>query len=94
MDQAATPNHILTIEEVAETLRCSKAHVSKALSGKIPGVPRLTHLQWEGASLFDVNGLMNGWKPTKSDDTIRTRTGFTAKDAERNFHASQAVSAG
>jgi excisionase family DNA binding protein len=43
MDQAATPNHILTIEEVAETLRCSKAHVSKALSGKIPGVPRLTH---------------------------------------------------
>ena len=43
MHQAATPNHILTIEEVAETLRCSKAHVSKALSGKIPGVPRLTH---------------------------------------------------
>jgi excisionase family DNA binding protein len=43
MDQAAAGNHILTIEEVAETLRCSKAHVSKALSGKIPGVPRLTH---------------------------------------------------
>jgi excisionase family DNA binding protein len=43
MDQAAALNHILTIEEVAETLRCSKAHVSKALSDRIPGVPRLTH---------------------------------------------------
>jgi excisionase family DNA binding protein len=43
MNQAEAPTHILTIEEVAETLRCSKAHVSKALSGKIPGVPRLTH---------------------------------------------------
>ncbi len=43
MDQAATPNDILTIEEVAETLRCSKAHVSKVLSGTIPGIPRLTH---------------------------------------------------
>ena len=28
--QAAAPNHILTIEEVAEILRCSKAHTSKA----------------------------------------------------------------
>ena len=44
MDQAEAPTHILTIEEVAQTLRCSKAHVSKALNGKIPGVPRLTHL--------------------------------------------------
>ena len=43
MNQAEAPTHILTIEELAETLRCSKAHVSKALSGKIPGVPRLTH---------------------------------------------------
>ena len=53
-----------------------------------------TTSQWEGASWFDVNGLMNGWKPTKSDDTIRTRTGFTAEDAERNCYASKAVSAG
>ena len=37
-------SNILTIEEVAEILRCSKAHVSKALSGKVSGVPRLTHL--------------------------------------------------
>jgi excisionase family DNA binding protein len=35
---------ILTITEVAEVLRCSKAHVQKALVGKIAGVPQLAHL--------------------------------------------------
>ncbi len=44
MEQAAMQSQILTIQEVAEILRCSKTHVSKALSGKLSGVPRLTHL--------------------------------------------------
>ena len=35
---------ILTISEVAEVLRCSKAHVHKALTGRIAGVPQLAHL--------------------------------------------------
>ena len=35
---------ILTISEVAEVLRCSKAHVHKALTGRIAGVPQLDHL--------------------------------------------------
>ena len=35
---------ILTISEVAEVLRCSKAHVHKALSGRISGVPQLAYL--------------------------------------------------
>jgi excisionase family DNA binding protein len=35
---------ILTISEVAEVLRCSKAHVHKALTGKIAGVPQLAHV--------------------------------------------------
>ena len=35
---------VLTITEVAELLRCSKAHVQKALAGKIAGVPQLAHL--------------------------------------------------
>jgi hypothetical protein len=35
---------ILTIREVAELLRCSKAHVQRALVGKIAGVPQLAHL--------------------------------------------------
>lgn len=35
---------ILTINEVAQVLRCSKAHVHKALAGRIAGVPQLAHL--------------------------------------------------
>ena len=35
---------VLTIREVAEALRCSRAHVQKALGGKIAGVPQLAHL--------------------------------------------------
>jgi len=35
---------ILTISEVAQVLRCSKAHVHKALIGRIAGVPQLAHL--------------------------------------------------
>lgn len=35
---------ILTLPEVAQRLRCSKAHVSKLLNGKIRGVPPLTHI--------------------------------------------------
>jgi excisionase family DNA binding protein len=32
---------ILTVVEVATELRCSKAHVSKAIAGKLPGVTPL-----------------------------------------------------
>ena len=42
--QAAASSQVLTIEDVAEILRCSKAHVSHMINGKVPGVPRLTHL--------------------------------------------------
>ena len=41
MEQTAT---ILTIKDVAEILRCSKAHVANVLGGKVPGIPRLTHV--------------------------------------------------
>jgi excisionase family DNA binding protein len=35
---------ILTIKDVAQILRCSKAHIANVLHGRIPGVPQLTHL--------------------------------------------------
>jgi excisionase family DNA binding protein len=35
---------ILTIKEVAQILRVSKAHVHNVLGGKVAGVPKLTHL--------------------------------------------------
>ena len=35
---------ILTVKEVADILRCSKAHVHNAIHGKVNGLPKLTHL--------------------------------------------------
>ena len=35
---------ILTVKEVADILRCSKAHVHNAIYGKVQGLPKLTHL--------------------------------------------------
>ena len=36
-------NDVLTINEVAEILRCSRNHVSNVMNGKVPGVPALPH---------------------------------------------------
>jgi len=35
---------ILTVKEVAQILRCSKAHVSNVIHGRVQGTPRLDHL--------------------------------------------------
>jgi Helix-turn-helix domain len=35
---------MLTVKDMAEILRCSKAHVANVLAGKIPGLARLTHV--------------------------------------------------
>jgi excisionase family DNA binding protein len=42
--QATPPREVLTLREVASILRCSKTHVSNAVNGKVPGLPRLTHV--------------------------------------------------
>ena len=34
---------VLTINEVARRLRCSKAHVCNLMNGRVSGVPRLPH---------------------------------------------------
>ncbi|MFL6449461.1 MAG: helix-turn-helix domain-containing protein [Bryobacteraceae bacterium] len=34
---------VLTIQQIAAILKCSKNHVSKLLNGQIPGVPVLAH---------------------------------------------------
>lgn len=43
MQEAMIKSEILTIREVAEVLRCSKAHVCNVLRGRVQGLPRLTH---------------------------------------------------
>jgi hypothetical protein len=43
-DHESRDGAILTIDDVAAILRCSKAHVSNILNGKIPKTPALTHV--------------------------------------------------
>jgi hypothetical protein len=43
MQELVNTAEVLTIEDVAQLLRCSKAHVSNVLNGKVPGLPKLTH---------------------------------------------------
>ena len=42
--QQAIANQVLTIGDVAEILRCSKAHVSNVINGKVLGLPKLGHV--------------------------------------------------
>ena len=35
---------ILTVKEIAEILRCSRAHVTNVLAGKVRGVARLAYV--------------------------------------------------
>lgn len=36
---------VLTVREAAQILRCSTAHLSHVLNGKVPGVPPLPHIE-------------------------------------------------
>lgn len=44
MQEGIKDDHILTINEVAAILRCSKTHVSHVLAGRVAGIPKLTHI--------------------------------------------------
>ena len=44
MQEVAKDAPILTINDVASILRCSKTHVSHVLAGKVAGIRRLTHI--------------------------------------------------
>src|SRR5207249_4347848 len=81
VNPAPTPpaeNCILTIDEVAEILRCSKTHVSNALNGKIRGTPRLTHFSIGRRKLIRRTWLEEWIEANKSSDTMG-RYGQTAR---------------
>jgi excisionase family DNA binding protein len=44
MQEVAKDTPILTINDIAAILRCSKTYVSHILAGKVRGIPRLTHI--------------------------------------------------
>lgn len=57
---------ILTIKEVAQILRCSKAHVVNALHGTVTDVPRLTHVS-VGRRKIVRKEWLNQWLETNKN---------------------------
>ncbi len=43
-ERSSAERRLLTLKEVARELRCSKAHVSNVVNGKVRGIPPLTHI--------------------------------------------------
>ncbi len=60
MQEATSKSEILTIREVAEVLRCSKAHVCNVLRGRVQGLPRLNTSRWAAASWSAASGWISG----------------------------------
>ena len=59
----AAHDDILTVPEVAEDLRCSKAHVYKVITGKVSGVTRLPAISMGRRRLVRRSSLEQ-WKQT------------------------------
>jgi excisionase family DNA binding protein len=67
--ERANPNDVLTIRELAQRLRCSKAHVSNLKNGKVDGVPTLPHISMGRRKLVRREWLdtwMEAYKTTQS----------------------------
>jgi hypothetical protein len=68
MQEVIKDNHILTINDVAAILRCSKTHVSHVLAGKTPAFRGSPTLLWAAESSSVGTGSTSGWRATSSND--------------------------
>ena len=66
MDSIDTPvtiqrtDAVLTLTEVAARLRCSRAHVSNLINGRVPGAPRLLNVRL-GRRKVVRESTLQGW---------------------------------
>lgn len=58
--QVTDPKSVLTIDEIARILRCSKAHGCNLMNGRVRGVPRLTHTAL-GRRKLTTQEWLNEW---------------------------------
>ena len=78
-------DEILTPEEIAKELRCSKAHVYKILNGEVAGLPRLPHLPL-GRKKVVRRSSFDAWK-VKVEHVIVWADQVNALDAETRTNA-------
>src|SRR5579875_1405186 len=87
MPEIVPDRNVLTITEVAAILRCSKTHVSHLLNGKVPGVPKLTHVALGRRKVVHKDWLSEWMEARKSQ--------WSALDAGiGGFYASKTLSKG
>jgi excisionase family DNA binding protein len=67
-----TGNEILTILEVAAELRCSKAHVYNAISGKVNNIKPLPAISM-GRRKLVRRGTLEEWKRTNENSGERAK---------------------
>jgi excisionase family DNA binding protein len=77
---SASHDPILTIQEVANDLRCSKAHVYNAINGTVEGVSPLPAIQMGRRKLVRRSTLEH-WK--ESNETRRTDGNLAVTTSER-----------
>ena len=66
---------VLTMQEVAQDLRCSKSQVSRLLNGEVKGVTRLPHIAL-GRRRVVLQSVLEAWKR-------RNLSGMIPDDSER-----------
>ena len=74
---------ILTLREVAERLRCSRAHVSKLLNGQVPGLPALTHMAMGRRKVVRGEWLEEWMSATRTSVNIIRMHRWVAHGAEK-----------
>ena len=82
---------LLTLQEVAKDLRCSKAHVSNLINGKVKHAPRLPVIRMGRRKLVRRETL-ELWKlacerGVEIDDMIRSSGSSVPETHEKEFHA-------
>ena len=67
----SAPHGVLTVPEVADELRCSKAHVHNLINGKVSGARPLPAL-WLGRRRLVCRTSLDAWITTNEHATIRS----------------------
>ena len=78
--QASASRDVLTVPEVADALRCSKAHVHNLINGKVQGARPLPSLRLGRRRLVRRAGL-DAWIAANERGTIRSSPNVDAADA-------------
>ena len=71
---AQAPNSILTIEEVARELKCSRSHLYNIINGRVPGVKPMPVICL-GRKKLVRRGALEAWKVASETNALDATLG-------------------